>query len=114
VHPQAHLRRPVPALLRRQITRYARVVNITNSNSTLHDLLPLVVAMAEHRKTGVYNFANPGTIGHNEALSLYKEIVNPEFEWANFTLEERAEVTNAERSNCELDATRLMGVVERY
>ena len=97
-----------------KITEYDRVVNIPNSNSILHDLLPLAVAMAEHRETGVYNFTNPGAIGHNEVLSLYKQIVDPQFEWSNFTLEEQAEVIKAERSNCELDATKLMQVVERY
>ena len=97
-----------------KITKYDRVVNIPNSNSILHDLLPLAVAMAEHRETGVYNFTNPGAIGHNEVLSLYKQIVDPQFEWSNFTLEEQAEVIKAERSNCELDATKLMQVVEKY
>jgi 3,5-epimerase/4-reductase len=97
-----------------KITKYDRVVNIPNSNSILHDLLPLAVAMAEHRETGVYNFTNPGAIGHNEVLSLYKQIVHPQFEWENFTLEEQAGVIKAERSNCELDATKLMGLVERY
>jgi len=97
-----------------KITKYEHVVNIPNSNSILHDLLTLAVAMSEHCETGVYNFTNPGAIGHNEVLGLYKEIVDPMFEWKNFTLEEQGEVTVAERSNCELDATKLMGVVERY
>jgi 3,5-epimerase/4-reductase len=97
-----------------KITKYDRVVNIPNSNSILHDLLPLAVAMAEHRETGVYNFTNPGAIGHNEVLSLYKQIVNPQFEWKNFTLEEQANIIKAERSNCELDATKLMALVEQY
>lgn len=97
-----------------KITRYARVVNIPNSNSILHDLLPMVVAMAEHEETGVCNFTNPGAISHNEVLALYKEIVDPRFEWKNFSLEEQAKVIVAERSNCELDATRLMQLVEQY
>lgn len=97
-----------------KITKYARVVNIPNSNSILHDLLPLAIAMAEHRETGVYNFTNPGAVGHNEVLGLYRELVDPGFEWKNFTLEEQAGVIVAERSNCELDTTKLMGLVERY
>jgi len=97
-----------------KITNYEHVVNIPNSNSILHDLLPLAIVMAEHGETGVYNFTNPGAIGHNEVLSLYKEIVDPGFEWKNFTLEEQGEVIVAERSNCELDSTKLMALVERY
>ena len=96
-----------------KITQYSHVVNIPNSDSILHDLLPLAIAMSEHAEQGVYNFTNPGAIGHNEVLGLYKEIVDPMFEWENFTLEEQAGVIVAERSNCELDASKLMRVVER-
>ncbi|KAI7277414.1 hypothetical protein KC345_g6613 [Hortaea werneckii] len=97
-----------------KITSYARVVNIPNSNSILHDLLPLAVAMAEHQETGVVNFTNPGAISHNEVLGLYREIVDPGFRWENFTLEEQGGVVKAGRSNCELDASKLMGIVKRY
>lgn len=97
-----------------KITRYARVVDIPNSHSVLHDLLPLAVAMSERREAGVYNFTNPGAISHNEVLALYKGLVDPAFEWANFSLEEQAKVISAERSNCELDAGKLLGLVERY
>lgn len=97
-----------------KITKYDRVVNIPNSNSILHDLLPLAIAMSEHQETGVYNFTNPGAIGHNEVLGMYKELIDPAFEWQNFTLEEQKQVTVADRSNCELDPTKLMEVVERY
>ena len=72
------------------------------------------LAGVEHRETGVYNFTNPGAIGHNEVLGLYREIVDPGFRWENFTLEEQGKVTVAERSNCELDPGKLMRVVERY
>ncbi|KAI7328280.1 NAD(P)-binding protein [Hortaea werneckii] len=97
-----------------KITQYARVVNIPNSNSILHDLLPLAIAMAEHAETGVVNFTNPGAISHNEVLALYREIVDPGYTWENFTLEEQSRVIKAGRSNCELDAAKLMGIVKRY
>jgi len=58
-----------------KITRYERVVNIPNSMSVLHDLLPLVPEMAERKLTGNYNFVNPGVISHNEILDLYKEYI---------------------------------------
>lgn len=97
-----------------KITRYSHVVDIPNSHSVLHDLLPLAIAMSEHQETGVYNFTNPGAISHNEVLALYKGIVDPAFEWRNFSLEEQGKVTVAERSNCELDAGKLLELVERY
>lgn len=97
-----------------KITRYSKVVDVPNSNSILHDLLPCVVALAEHNEVGVLNFTNPGAISHNEVLSLYKEIIDPSYTWQNFTLEEQAKVIKADRSNCELDAGKLMALVKRY
>ncbi len=91
-----------------KITRYERVVNIPNSMSVLHDLLPLVPEMAERRLTGNYNFVNPGVISHNEILDLYKEYIDPSFRYVNFSLEEQAKVIKAGRSNNELDTSKLM------
>jgi hypothetical protein len=38
---------------------------------------------------------------------MYKEIVDPEFTWNNFTIEEQNEVLASKRSNNFLDTTRL-------
>ncbi|KAK5172141.1 uncharacterized protein LTR77_003779 [Saxophila tyrrhenica] len=97
-----------------KIKSYAHVVNVLNSHSILHDLLPLIPLLAEHRETGVLNFTNPGAISHNEVLELYRDIVEPGFTWQNFSLEEQAKVIKADRSNCGLDAGRLIGLVEKY
>ncbi|KAF7185815.1 Bifunctional dTDP-4-dehydrorhamnose 3,5-epimerase/dTDP-4-dehydrorhamnose reductase [Pseudocercospora fuligena] len=71
--------------------------------------------MSEHGEEGVYNFTNPGeAISHNEVLQLYKEIVEPGYSWENFTLEEQAGVIKAERSNCWLDAGKLVEKVREY
>ncbi|KAJ9625848.1 hypothetical protein H2203_004612 [Taxawa tesnikishii (nom. ined.)] len=78
-----------------KITRYAHVVDIPNSTTMLHDLVPVAVALAEHGETGVYNFCNPGAISHNEVLGLYRDIVDPA-------------VVKAGRSNCELDPEKLV------
>lgn len=97
-----------------KITRYAKVVDVPNSNTILHELLPLVVLMSEHRERGVFNFTNPGAISHNEVLALYRDIIDPTYRWQNFSLEEQAKVIKADRSNCELDASKLMDVVKQY
>ena len=91
-----------------KITKYEFVVDIPNSNSLLHDLLPASLAMAVNRVTGVYNFTNPGAISHNEVLALYKKYIDPSFSWKNFSLEEQSKVIKAGRSNCELDTTKLV------
>ncbi|CCG81053.1 Putative uncharacterized protein [Taphrina deformans PYCC 5710] len=90
-----------------KISKYERVVDIPNSNTLLHDLLPASIAMFENHVTGIYNFTNPGAISHNEVLTLYKKYIKPDFTWKNFSLEEQAKVIKAGRSNCELDTTKL-------
>ena len=91
-----------------KISKYEFVVNIPNSNSLLHDLLPVSILMAEKGVTGVYNFTNPGAISHNEVLDLYKKYIDPSFTYKNFSLEEQAKVIKAGRSNCELDNSKLI------
>ncbi|KAF1816665.1 epimerase/hydratase [Eremomyces bilateralis CBS 781.70] len=91
-----------------KITKYAKVVDVPNSQTILSDLLPCSIALAEAREVGVYNFTNPGAISHNEILEMYKELVDPGFKWANFSLDEQAKVLKAGRSNCELDSGKLV------
>lgn len=90
-----------------KILRYEKVVDVPNSMTVLEELLPMAVAMSERRVTGVMNFVNPGTVSHNEILRMYKQHVDPAFEWTNFTLEEQSAVIVAPRSNNRLDTSRL-------
>ncbi|KAI8664516.1 RmlD-sub-bind domain-containing protein [Fusarium keratoplasticum] len=97
-----------------KISKYDRVVDIPNSNTILHDLLPGSILLAEHNNTGVYNFTNPGAISHNEVLALFKEIVRPNYTWKNFSLEEQSKVIKAGRSNCKLDTDKLISKLKEY
>ncbi|KAI1326180.1 NAD dependent epimerase/dehydratase [Xylariaceae sp. FL0255] len=97
-----------------KISKYERVVDIPNSNTILHDLLPAAILLAEHGDTGIYNFTNPGAIGHNAVLTLFRDIVRPDFTWKNFTVEEQSKVIKAGRSNCELDTTKLVTKLKEY
>ena len=97
-----------------KITKYEHVVDIENSNSILHDLLPAAVLLAEHREMGIYNFTNPGAISHNEVLALFKNIVRPDFSWKNFSVEEQSKILKAGRSNCKLDTTKLSEKMKVY
>ncbi|KAK4355344.1 hypothetical protein RND71_024315 [Anisodus tanguticus] len=90
-----------------KISRYNKVVNIPNSMTILDELLPISVEMAKRNLTGIWNFTNPGVVSHNEILEMYKKYINPEFKWANFTLEEQTKVIIAPRSNNEMDASKL-------
>ncbi|KAF2313215.1 hypothetical protein GH714_009826 [Hevea brasiliensis] len=90
-----------------KITRYEKVVNIPNSMTILDELLPISIEMSKRNLTGIWNFTNPGVVSHNEILEMYRDYVDPNFAWKNFTLEEQAKVIVAPRSNNELDATKL-------
>eukprot|EP00978_Attheya_sp_CCMP212_P002232 scaffold4582_cov56-Attheya_sp.AAC.6 len=91
-----------------KIVKYERVVNIPNSMTVLHELLPASLAMAQKGLTGVYNFTNPGVISHNQVLDLYTKYIDPTYHYKNFTVEEQSKVIKAGRSNNELDTTQLM------
>ena len=91
-----------------KIKNYERVVNIPNSMSVLYDLIPISIDMSITKKTGIINFTNPGTISHNEILDLYKQYIDSNFVYTNFTLEEQSKILKAGRSNNELDSTKLL------
>eukprot|EP00980_Cylindrotheca_fusiformis_P003162 scaffold721_cov131-Cylindrotheca_fusiformis.AAC.52 len=91
-----------------KIVKYEKVVNIPNSMTILHEMLPASLAMAKKGLTGVYNFTNPGVISHNQVLDLYKKYIDPTYTYQNFTIEEQAKVIKAPRSNNELDTTKLL------
>ncbi|KAL3508806.1 hypothetical protein ACH5RR_028207 [Cinchona calisaya] len=90
-----------------KISRYNKVVNIPNSMTILDELLPISIEMAKRNLRGIWNFTNPGVVSHNEILEMYKKYIDPQFKWANFTLDEQAKVIVAPRSNNEMDATKL-------
>lgn len=90
-----------------KISRYNKVVNIPNSMTVLDELLPISIEMAKRNLRGIWNFTNPGVVSHNEILEMYKQYIEPNFKWANFTLEEQAKVIVAPRSNNEMDASKL-------
>ena len=90
-----------------KITNYEKICSIKNSMTVLPELLPLVLDMMEHQYIGTMNLTNPGLISHNEILEMYKEIVDPNFTWNNFTKEEQSLILDSDRSNNYLDTTRL-------
>ena len=90
-----------------KITRYEKVCSIPNSMSVLPELLPMALELMRLRHVGTLNFTNPGVISHNEILTLYKQHVDPTFEWRNFSLEEQDAVLASKRSNNWLDTHEL-------
>lgn len=90
-----------------KIITYKKICSVPNSMTVLTELLPLLVDMAKNKVVGTINLTNPGLISHNDILQMYKEIVDPNFTWENFTIEEQNKILAASRSNNFLDTTRL-------
>jgi dTDP-glucose 4,6-dehydratase len=96
-----------------KIAGYEKVCSIQNSMSDLPSLLPLMVAMIGAGEVGRYNFTNPGTLSHNEVLTLYREICDPGFTWNNWTEAEQSLVLAAGRSNTTLKTGKLQAVAAK-
>jgi len=90
-----------------KIATYPKVCSVPNSMSVLPELLPYILKMMQQKTTGTMNLTNPGLISHNEILEMYKEIVDPSFQWNNFNLEEQRAILAADRSNNYLDTRKL-------
>lgn len=90
-----------------KITTYKKICSIPNSITVLPDMLPILLDMILNKRVGTFNLTNPGVITHNEILSLYKEIIDPNFVWENFTIEEQQKILASDRSNTSLDTTKL-------
>lgn len=90
-----------------KLAGYKQLINIPNSISVLDDLLPLSLDMTMRRITGTFNFVNPGVITHNEILSFYRQYVDENHSWENFTVEEQDEMLKVKRCNVHLDTTKL-------
>ena len=90
-----------------KITNYEYICSIPNSMTVLPELLPFVLDMMKNKTVGTINLTNPGLISHNEILEMYKEIVDPEFTWKNFTKEEQSKILDSDRSNNYLETKKL-------
>jgi 3,5-epimerase/4-reductase len=90
-----------------KIITYEKICSVPNSMTVLPDMIPIIIDMSINKHTGTVNLVNPGLISHNEILEMYKEIVDPEFTWKNFTVEEQNKILASGRSNNYLDTSKL-------
>ena len=101
---------PNPRNFITKIATYEKICSVPNSMTVLPELLPMALELAKQKQTGTLNLSNPGLISHNEILEMYKEIVDPDFEWENFSIEEQAKILAADRSNNFLDTSKLQAL----
>jgi dTDP-4-dehydrorhamnose reductase len=90
-----------------KITSYEKICSIPNSMTVLPNILPIMAQMVEAEVTGTWNMTNPGVITHNEILDRYIDLVDSDFKYKNFTLEEQAKILLSGRSNNYLDTSKL-------
>ena len=86
-----------------KITNYKKICSIPNSMTVLDNLLPVMIQYALDNRCGTINFTNPGLISHNTILEMYKDIVDNNFTWENFSIEEQNNILASKRSNNCLD-----------
>jgi len=79
--------------------------------TVLNELLPVLIEMALNGQVGTVNLTNPGTISHNEILQIYKEVVEPNFSWVNFSIEEQNAILASKRSNNCLNTEKLKSIM---
>ncbi len=99
--------RPDPRNFITKITHYQKVISEPNSISVLRDFIEAADALIEKGATGIYNVVNPGAITHEEILKMYQELVDPNFHYQLFSMEELLNLTKAGRSNCVLSTAKL-------
>ena len=90
-----------------KITSYSKICSIYNSMTVLPTIYPIIIDLMINKKTGTFNLTNPGVISHNEILTMYKDIVDNNFKWSNFDINEQTNILLAGRSNNYLSTEKL-------
>ena len=90
-----------------KILKYSKICSIPNSMTVLDDFFPIFLDLMKRKSIGTYNCTNPGKISHNEILTEYAELIDPTIDWENITLSEQSKILKSDRSNNELDTTKI-------
>jgi hypothetical protein len=97
-----------------KLVKYPNICSIPNSMTVLDDMWPIIDKMIEVKENGVYNLTNPGTAEHNWILENYRELIKPEHTWNLISYEEQMKYIKSERSNNEMDTTKLKNFCDKY
>ena len=90
-----------------KITSYENICSMPNSMTVLDDFYPIIYDMMKNKTYGTFNMCNDGLISHNDILEMYKEIINSEFKWNNFSIDELNSKLLSKRSNNYLSTNKL-------
>jgi len=92
-----------------KLLKYPKMINIVNSCTVIEDFVPAAIQLMEMGTTGVMNMTNIGALDHKAIMTMYKEIVDPNFEM-NFMSPEEQEALCKRRSNCVLNTDKREGL----
>lgn len=84
-----------------KLIKYPQMINVTNSCTVMEDFVPATIKLMEMDKTGVFNMTNIGALNHVEIMTIYKEMVDPDFKINVMSKKDQDEL-NKRRSNCVL------------
>lgn len=90
-----------------KLVKYPKVIDAQNSMTTVPHMLEALEILIERKRTGIYNFTNPGTISPAEIMQMYREIIEPSHEFEIISLDELDNITLGKRSNCQLSTEKL-------
>ena len=116
---QLRIRMPISKLVSHRnlidkLVKYPNICSIPNSMTVLDDMWPILDKMIAVREVGVYNLTNPGVTEHNWILEQYKTYLNAEHTWNVVSYEEQMNYIKADRSNNEMDTTRLVTFCQKH
>ena len=81
-----------------KLLKYPKMINVINSCTVMEDFVPAAIQLMEMGTTGIINMTNIGAMTHEQIMTLYKEIVDPDFELNFMDEKEQAELCKR-RSN---------------
>lgn len=91
-----------------RLAQFKKVMTVPISLSVLDDLWPIAVDMSVKGRKGNYNFVNPGAIGLDEMLDLYREYIDQNHKYETFSALEQIKIMHSNRANAELSANKLL------
>ena len=86
-----------------KMLHYPEMINIENSCTVMEDFVPATIQLIEMGTTGIINMTNIGAMNHEEIMTMYKEIVDPNFE-INIMAKDKQDELCKRRSNCVLNS----------
>lgn len=90
-----------------KLRKYNKLIDIPNSMTFMADFVKCIDWCANNHKTGMYHVTNPGALTAVQIMNEYKKYV-PEHNFQVINEQQLGNLTIAKRSNCILDAGKLL------